>query len=172
MLFVIQAVWEVYMNKKQKTKQKKKKHWLHKSAQSKSVALSFISVCGWCNKGSQALTVAAGLFSSATELQPIPSPLTPAVINNPARGCRECHCASTTWTPALHSPASSRKGCAFVQMYMKRADPGIKMETFVSPVGVFDFCCEPYWATAVLYLCDMEDSVCNYYLSDKDLKPH
>lgn len=32
------------------------------------------------------------------------------------------------------------------------------------------FCCEPHWATAVLYPCDTEDPVCNYYLSNKDLK--
>lgn len=116
--------------------------------------------CLWCYKG---LRVAAGPSCSAMELEPILSLLPPRAINNPARGCQMCNCASTTWTPALYSLAINRKGC------------------FVCEIRVYNlyicnlcrspgFCSEPHWATAVLYPHNIEDSVCNYYLSNKDLK--
>lgn len=96
-------------------------------------------------------------------LELILSLLPPTAINNPARGCQKCNCVPTTWSPGLYSLATNRKGCFVCEIRVYnlyictlRRSPG--------------FCSEPHWATAVLYPCNIEDSVGNYYLSNKDLK--
>lgn len=129
------------------------------------MCVSLMSVQKW----DSALAAAAGPSCSAMKLGLILSLLPPRVINNPARGCQECDCVSTTWTPAPHSLATKRKMC--ISECVEGEQIRIHNLYICSLCRSPWFCCKPRWATAALYPCDIEDPVCNYYLSNNDLKP-
>lgn len=79
------------------------------------------------------------------------------------------HLRHTDARPSV--PGSQQQGACFCANAYEASRSRYKICTFVVAVGVFDFAVS-HIEQLLCCICDMEDFVCNYYLSDKDLKPH